>query len=151
MKPTAPWPPPGFPILSGERQLTRNWSVDLPLELAQRIEQGSMVLWRPRFTVWIDIWGNDQGESQSERLEWLKAETSAQAANASVHHSDGLTFYTYELTEGDQRPVHALYAFVLSDAGHVQAAIYCDDKSNLSDALVLARSFRWREMGMQAE
>ena len=57
-------------------QITKEWSIHLPGKFSRRIEDESLVLWRPGFTIWIDVWGNDSSESNSERLDRIKDEAS---------------------------------------------------------------------------
>jgi lipopolysaccharide/colanic/teichoic acid biosynthesis glycosyltransferase len=40
--------------------MTPEWALVLPEKFNRRIEDGSMVFWRPGLTVWINVWGNDK-------------------------------------------------------------------------------------------
>jgi hypothetical protein len=135
---------PSFPIVSGRYQMTREWAVTLPVQLNRRVEEGSLVLWRRGFTMWIVVWNNNRGESRSERLDWLRKETSPEAFDDDVIHDDrGVTRYSYRLEE--QRDagvvVHALYCFAIGANGHVQAAIYLDDEAEVDTAKRVGMSF----------
>lgn len=59
---------PGFPVVQDTYQMTKEWSVTLPGRFNRRIEDGSLVLWRPGFTIWTSVWGNDKKESAEKRL-----------------------------------------------------------------------------------
>lgn len=39
---------PDFPVVEGLYRLTRDWELELPEKFNRRIEDGNMVLWRPR-------------------------------------------------------------------------------------------------------
>ena len=122
------WPPPGFPLVEGNYALTETWSIRLPEPFARRIEDGSLVLWRQGLTIWLSVWGNDNNESQSERLEWIKREASPDRYSEKESISDGLTRYSYRLRdENDDGPLEALYGFAISDDGHLQLSVYFDD------------------------
>jgi hypothetical protein len=55
------WPPPGFPLVSGDYALTEEWAIHLPEKFARRVEEGNLVLWRPGLTIWLAAWGNTKG------------------------------------------------------------------------------------------
>jgi hypothetical protein len=61
---------PDFPVVEGRYQITSDWAVTLPQQFNRRIEEDSMVCWRPSVTVWTVVWNNNNNESQQERLEW---------------------------------------------------------------------------------
>ena len=50
---------PDFPVAEDNYQMTDEWSLTLPLPFNRRFEEGSLVIWRPRLTFWINVWGND--------------------------------------------------------------------------------------------
>lgn len=115
--------------------MTSDWAVTLQQQFNRRLDDGSLVFWRPGITIWVIVWGNDKEESQEARLEWLRSDTSPQAFDAESATDGDITRYSYRLTERrDEGVVHALYAFAIGVDGHVQMAIYCDDKNDLETA-----------------
>jgi hypothetical protein len=131
------WPPPGFPLVEGRHALTKNWMIVLPEPYARRIEDGSLVLWRPGISLWINAWGNDRGESQASRLAKMTSDISKSARDIQRSTADGVMRFSYALTEDGQ---DALYAFAFSDPGHLQMAIYFDDPSDAATAVAIAES-----------
>jgi hypothetical protein len=132
---------PEFPVVEGRYQMTSDWAVTLPQRFNRRIEDGSLVFWRPGITAWTVVWNNDNGESQQERLEWLRTDTSPDAFDAQFFTDGDVTRYSYRLTERrDEGVVHALYGFALGVNGHVQMAIYFDDEADLETARAICRS-----------
>jgi hypothetical protein len=109
----------------------------LPEQYARRIEDGSLVLWRPGITLWITAWGNDRGESQASRVAAMTSDISTSARDIAKTIVDGVTRISYRLTEAGQ---DALYAFAFSDPGHLQMAIYFDDAADAATALAIAQS-----------
>jgi hypothetical protein len=71
------WPPPGFPLVQGDHALTATWKIHLPEQFARRVAEGSLVLWRPGTTIWLTVWGNDNNETQAQRLASIKEDPSA--------------------------------------------------------------------------
>jgi hypothetical protein len=139
------WPPPGFPLVQGDYALTETWSVHLPEQFARRVEDASLVLWRPGLTLWLTPWGNDNNETQSERLAWIKDEASP--ARFDVRESDGVgvTRFSYRLRdENDDGPVESLNGYVIFDDGHLQLSVLFDEPADVPKAQQLVDSVALR-------
>jgi hypothetical protein len=133
--------PAAYPEVSGEYAMTEDWKVQLATPVRRRIEKGSLVLWRPGFTVWVNVWGAKPGEPVDQRLADLEADASPQRFDVLKEQDGGLTRFAYRLADGGtdaRRP--ALHGFVLGPTSHVQLAIYFDDEAELPAALALWRS-----------
>jgi hypothetical protein len=132
---------PEFPVVEGRYQMTSNWAVTLPVQFNRRIEDGSLVFWRSGITVWTIVWNNDNIESQQERLEWLRADTSPDAFDVQSLTDGEVIRYSYRLTERrDEEVVHALYGFAIGVDDHVQMVIYFDDEADLEIARAICTS-----------
>jgi hypothetical protein len=132
---------PEFPIVEGRYQMTPDWAVTLPQQFNRRIEDGSLVFWRPGITCWTIVWNNDKSETKQERLEWLRGDTSPDAFEVQSDTDGYVTRYSYRLTERrDKGVVHALYGFAIGVDGYVQMAIYFDDVADLEIAREICRS-----------
>ena len=121
---------PDYPVVSGDYQLTGDWSLLLPESFNRRIEDGQLVLWRPQLTFRIIAWGNDHNTSAESRLVSIMDAASLQRAHEQVERGDGLIRLTYELTEHDDmraRPhYNSISACVISADGHLQISAYFD-------------------------
>jgi hypothetical protein len=142
---TAIWPPPGFLLVKGEHALTTTWSIHLPEQFARRVEEESLVLWRPGLTIWLTAWNNDHRESQARRLVWFKKSA---AKNRFAEHeakTHNTTRYSYRLhDENEDGQVESLYAFVMNDDGHLQLAVYFDKPADEAKARQLVDSIAER-------
>lgn len=126
--PAKNWPPPGYPLMQGDCVLTATWSIHLPEQFTRRIEDGSLVFWRPGLTIWLTAWGNNNNESQADRLAWIRDEASPSRFDSQEAVADGVTRFSYRLRdENDDGPVDSLYAYIIADDGHMQASVYFDD------------------------
>ena len=135
------WPPPGYPLVEGEHLLTATWSIRLPGQFARRIEDGSLVLWRPGLTLWLVAWNNDHGQSQAEGLARVKRSASKQRVAEQELAAEGVTRFSYRLLdESEAGPVESLYGFVFADDGHLQLSIYFDDPADERVARELVES-----------
>src|SRR5688572_11606732 len=126
--PRGQWPPPEFPLVHGNYVLTDQWSIELQEQFARRIEEGSLVLWRPGLTIWLTAWNNDRSQSRAERLTWIREAASPDRFSERESRDDGVTRWSYRLRdENDDGPVESLNAYVISDDGHLQLSVYFDD------------------------
>ena len=104
------------------------------------------MLWRPGFTIWITAWNNDHGESQADRLAGIKKAVSPDRFSEHESKAKNLTRFSYRLRdENEDGPVESLYAFVISDRGHLQIAIYFDDPADEAEACQMVESVAERK------
>jgi hypothetical protein len=136
---------PDFPVVEGEYRMTEGWSIILPKRFNRRVEGNSLVIWRPGFTIWITVWGNDRNESKEEQLAWIKTKMSPDAFDLEELSDDGVLRFAYRLKEkSDDNRVAALYGFAFGDDGYVQTAIYFDDEAALQMAKTIWKSLKER-------
>lgn len=144
-KPKKKWPPPGFPVVEGDHPLTDTWAIHLPERFARRIEEESLVLWRPGLTIWMTAWNNDRGESQAKRLAWIKEKASPERRAERVSRAGGITRFSYRLRdENDDGPVESVTAFIIGDDGQLQMSVYFDDPADEKTAQKLVDSVTQR-------
>ena len=53
---------PDFPVIEGRYKMTEVWGISLDQKHNRRVEKGSLVIWRPGFTIWINVWSLKEGE-----------------------------------------------------------------------------------------
>lgn len=151
-EPDEPSPPdlnPQFPVVIGDHALTEDWVLTLPETMNFRIDRDSgssrAVFWRPGLTAMFTPWGNPRNDAPAHRLQQVKGHVSPRGYGHAEWSENGVHYLTYRLDEqtGDRR-LPALYGFVVSDAGHVQLAVYVDSGDDLASAHSLVRSVRSR-------
>jgi len=137
---------PEFPVVEGSFRMTKNWSVDLPSKFNRRIEDGSLVLWRPGFTIWTEVYGNDNDQTHDEQLAVLRNDSSPDAFDDITETDGKIIRYSYRLneTEDDNRSP-AFYCFAISKTGYVMMAIYFDEADDIIEALKIWRSLAYAE------
>jgi len=122
---------PNFPVVQGAYRLTRDWELELPGEFSRRLEEGDLVLWRPRLTFWIAVWGKDGDRTTEDTLTWIQSGASPERTDEKVVRSSGSIRLTYRLHEEDPDRIPSRYVsisgFVIEPSGHVQISAYCDD------------------------
>lgn len=118
---------PDFPIVEGAYQMTDSWVINLDQAHNRRFENNSLVIWRPGFTLWINVWNNDNEDTIDTRLNWFKNNASEEAFEEAIIKNDNTVTYKYRLLENN---VHAMDGLVFSDDGHVQVAAYFDEETD---------------------
>lgn len=121
---------PDFPVVSGDFVLTKGWRIDLPEKFNRRVEDGSLVLWRPDLTFWINVWNNDHQRSIEELLQKILMDVSPNRSDEQIERAGGVSRLTYELAEEDlgreKSGYRSINGYVISDAGYVQISAYYD-------------------------
>jgi hypothetical protein len=132
---------PKYPVIEGLYRMTENWSVTLDQKHNRRIEDGSLVIWRPGFTIWTILWNAKEGETPEQRIKSLKEGVSAKATGVK-EEKDGQVlrlFYRLEEQSGDKRKP-AFHGFAVGPSGHVQMSIYFDDEADAANAEAIFKS-----------
>ena len=125
------WPPPGFPIVEGDQQVSDTWRIHLPTQFTRRVEDGQLVFWRPGLTIWLSGWNNERGESQAARLRRIKDIASPRRYAERESTDGGLTRFSYRLRDdSDDGPVESVYGYILGDKDELHLSIYFDDPAD---------------------
>ncbi len=121
---------PDFPVVTGDYAMTKGWRIALPQEFNRRIDEGSLVLWRPELTFWINVWNSDGKVAMAEVLARLRAEASPARTDEQVDTNDTVMRLTYDLSEDDTERADAdgssINGFVIVPTGYVQISAYYD-------------------------
>ncbi|QZA27273.1 DUF2185 domain-containing protein [Mycolicibacterium senegalense] len=132
---------PNFPTRSGYQQITRNWALTLPEPMNQRIEDGSLVFWRPGLTAWLSAWGDETYTTAAERRDEFRTKISPLAYDHAEWASGTSLCLSYRLAEDhDDARMPALYGSAVTDASHLLLALYVDSGDDLASAYSLLRS-----------
>ncbi|MBY0399493.1 hypothetical protein K2X89_04310 [Myxococcota bacterium] len=136
---------PDYPVVEGRVQMTREWSVELPQRFNRRIDDGSLVLWRPGLTIWTNIWQLGIETREAQRA-WVKSQCIEGPADVPVtdleveDRSGALrsSCRVDERSDDGRRP--ALYCFAVDGQSRVEMAVYFDDEADLAEARSICAS-----------
>ena len=138
---------PDFPVVTGHYQLTDGWRVQLPQPFNRRIEDGSLVLWMPELTLWINLWHNESKASVDELIARATDSLNPQRSDEQLEKTAGMVRLTYELTEQADDPetpatlaTHSINAYIAAPAGMVQMSAYVDSPDARALAYDIIRS-----------
>ena len=118
---------PDFPVVHEEYQLTDRWSMVLPCRFNRRIEEGALVLWRPGFTIYVNLLNNDQGKSVDDLVTHFKSAMSPDAQQVEDRMHDGVRQLSYRLQED---AVHGFYGFKFVPDGVLHLTNYFDNEED---------------------
>lgn len=124
---------PEFPVVTGDFELDADWAIFLPHKFNRRVEDGTLILWRRKVSIYVNAWNNDHDESISHRLKDLKSDISPNSFELEEQQKGKTQRISYRLVENG---VNALYGFVVAEDGHLQVVIYFDNEADIK----LARS-----------
>jgi hypothetical protein len=126
--------------------MTPGWRVDLREQFNRRIDDGSLVLWRPELTFWINVWNNDGQASVDAVLERLLADASSGRRNEKIEKGQAMARLTYELAEDDaerdESEGNSINGFVIYARGYAQIAAYYDSPQARTLAVDIIASIR---------
>ena len=136
---------PDFPVVDGRHSLTKEWSLFLDQPHSRRVEDGSLVLWRPGFTVWLNIWNNDKNQSKEERLTRVISDASKAAFDITSKDVGKTKLYYYRIDEdrGD-KVVPSLNGFSISPDNDLQISIYFDSEEDYASAKSISESIEYQ-------
>jgi hypothetical protein len=121
---------PDFPVVSGAFGMPNQWTLTLPVQFNRRVEDGSLVLWAPDLTFWIDIWNNDANLSMQDQTARILKDANPARRAEKLERSGALLRLSYELTEEDSEQAtmqhSSISGHVISASGYVQIAAYYD-------------------------
>ncbi len=131
---------PDFPVVSQNYRLSENWTVYLPRLFNRRIEEKSMVLWRPGLTIYFNAFGSSPGLNVEQMVEHFKSNASSEAYEMKDVVLENVRQLSYRLIEDE---VFALYTMAIVDSGILEASIYFDRDEDIAVAREIADSIKY--------
>ena len=126
---------PEYPVIMGQYRLTKEWSIELPSKFNRRIEDESLVIWQPGFTMWIIVWNLTDGELPADRFKDLISSSSSDAFDQCETSSGGALKYSYRLAEdSDDNREAAFYGMAVGSSSHIEIAFYFDEAEQVDTA-----------------
>lgn len=123
---------PEFPVIEGEYQITKEWSVTLPGKFNRRGEEGTLgtVIWRPGFTIRLSVMDNVKNESKEVRLKSVRERSSmSHSFDVEEVSDEDLLRLAYWLCE-EPYMQRAFGGVVFGSSGDVHLAINFDAEND---------------------
>ena len=136
-----------FADVSGNIDLSKSWAINLPETFKIRKEEGSLVFWKPGFTIWLTMMTNTPNYSVEDLFEGINSNKSPEAYDIKNEKNNNVQTLSYRLYEssGDSK-VAAYYGFVISKAGFIQLAIYFDIETDVQLAAKIHRGVSYKNI-----
>ena len=119
------------PVDDGIIQVTKGWSFNVSARMLRRFEKGSLVVWRPGFTILIESYSPSELKID-ERLIKITNTISPDNEGFEQKREDGIQKLRYRLQEEtDGKKQSSAYIFGLTTNQEIHMSIYYDDPSDL--------------------
>ena len=122
-----------LPVEKGPVKITENWGFNVDSHMLKRFDNGSLVIWRPGFTIWLNAYTPDNPDVH-ERISNLLNRISPGRTHLEQVELNGLKKVRYFLDEevdGEVQSSANIYGFTESHELHM--AIYFDDSEYKSE------------------
>lgn len=125
-----------LPVEKGFVKVTENWGFSVESHMLRRFDKGSLVIWRPGFTIWLTAY-KPENPDVHERVLNLLGQASSDRNDLEEVELDGLIKIRYFLEETiDSELQSSAYIYGLTEYQEIHIAIYFDDpdyKSEIDD------------------
>ena len=142
--PDAATPPqlnPNFPTCVGQLRISRDWVLTLPEPMNHRIEDGSLVFWRPGLTAWLSAWRDAEDGTAAARRNEFRSKVNPRAYDHAEWLSGAASCLSYRLAEdSDDARLPALYGYAVVGGNNLLLALYVDSGDDLASAQRMLRS-----------
>ncbi|WHI48429.1 DUF2185 domain-containing protein [Microbulbifer sp. TRSA001] len=119
------------PVDRGPIKISKNWSFNISGHMLKRLDKGSLVIWRPEFTIWLGSY-DANGAGIEERISNVIKTASPDKTDFLEIQEDGvhkIKYHLQEVTDGKEQ--NAVYIFALTDNQEIHMAIYYDNPNDL--------------------
>lgn len=121
------------PVDSGPVTIGDCWTFDIASRMTRRIEDDSIVIWRPGFTIWIDIY-TTHVRTRKERFELINEIKPDLAYDIKQEEANGLLKLRYRYDKEEfvnKQP--SICVFGLTDRDEIHMTVYFDSDVYLNE------------------
>jgi len=112
------------PVVAGTVLVPQCWRFDISGRMFRRIDGGSLVLWRPGLTIWMDVY-TANNQSIEERVNGILSIKSEKAADLQRRDEEDMVKLRYSLTETvADKELHGVYLFGFTAEEELHLAVY---------------------------
>jgi hypothetical protein len=124
------------------KQISHDWWISLDATYKERESNGSLVLWRPERTIWINIWSDADRGTPRQRLDYWTHDRHEDATDLFAHDEGNLLRFGYLLEEPEDEGGRrlGLYSYTVAPSSTVQMACYYDLEEDTGWAEAVSRS-----------
>ncbi|APD06482.1 hypothetical protein UJ101_00951 [Flavobacteriaceae bacterium UJ101] len=121
---------PDFPIVEGDYFLSKYWSITLPIPFNRRVENDSLVLWKPGLTFWMTQFENHETQSPREMVLSLIVDRGNQVEDYKEFEI-GETFIAQYFQEEvkDSQTIFSYHYVIASETSMLSVKTYADNQT----------------------
>jgi hypothetical protein len=120
-----------YPLNEGIAQITESWSFEISTRMLRRYDKGSLVIWRPGFTIWLNAY-SPNNIAIEERAEKILETMSSDNQDLLKETKNGIQKIRYRLVEEIEGiKQSSAYIFGLTDNQEIHITIYYDDPKHM--------------------
>jgi hypothetical protein len=122
-----------YPVDEGYIQVSTSWGFSIAHHMLRRFDKGSLVIWRPGFTIWLEAY-NSSDKSAEESISEMINKASPSKEKFEKLEMNGLhkaRYYLEEETAGKVQTSAYILGFTENEGVHL--AIYYDDAKHVSE------------------
>lgn len=121
------------PVDQGHFQVTRSWGFNVSGRMLRRFDNGSIVIWRPGFTIWLETYTSSKRTAE-ENLSEMIERISPEKQQFEKQSSNGIHKARYFLKEeADGKYQDSAYIFGYCESEGINLSIYFDDPQHVSE------------------
>ena len=119
------------PVDRGLVQITADWSFEVLERMCRRYDDGSLVIWKPGFTIWMNSYSIDD-DPKEKIIDNIIKTKSAESTDFKEVEVGGLTKLRYHLEERNGPEVQCSYYFFgITNDNYLQMSLYYDSDEEL--------------------
>ena len=120
-----------YPVDEGTVQIINNWSFNVSTRMLRRYDKGSLVIWRPGLTIWLETYSSNDISIKS-RVEKILRPASPERYDLKEVHQDEMSKIRYRLDECiEGKKQSSAYIFGFTDTQEINISIYFDDQESI--------------------
>lgn len=122
------------PVEPGKVEVWSDWRFDVSERMLRRFDDGSLVVWRPGFTIFARGLQMKKTLPIETRIERLKKLMSKDATDFELAPAKGFQKMRYRLVEKRRaKPQASVYLFAFAETQEIHLTIYYDDSKDLKE------------------
>ena len=119
---------PDFPVIEGEYFLSKFWTITLPAPFNRRVDNDSLVLWRPNLTFWMTQYENKEKRLPREMVLSLIVNRSNKTYDYKEFEIGDLFVTQYFEEEIQKEPIYKFHYVIASEDSMISVQVHTKNK-----------------------
>lgn len=125
------------PVVAGTVLVPQRWRFDIRGRMFRRIDGGSLVLWRPGLTLWLDVYTANH-QTMDERIRGILSIKNEKATDLIRRDEEEMVKMRYSLTETvADKELHGVYVFGFTEEEELHLAAYYTSEADRKEIEII--------------